>query len=80
MRSLGAGRGSSVNCDVKDTLSHAFERGTRTFADAVTDLNQKRSQTDNAEYNRLRIAADMARINSENTRLALDRHIAEHGC
>jgi hypothetical protein len=69
-----------VNCELKDTLSHAFERGTWAFADAVTDLNQRRSQTDNAEYNRLRMAADMARINSENVRLALDRHIAEHGC
>jgi len=80
MRFLGTGRGSSVNCEVENTLSHAFERATRAFADAVTDLNQKRSQTDTAEYNRLRIAADMARINSENARLALDRHIVEHGC
>jgi hypothetical protein len=69
-----------VNCEIKNTLSQAFERSTREFADSVTYLNQKRSQTDSAEYNRYRVAADMARLNSENARLALDRHIGEHGC
>jgi hypothetical protein len=69
-----------VNCEIKDTLSQAFERGTREFADAVAYLNQQRSQTDTAEYNSFRVAADMARLNSEHARLALDRHITEHGC
>ena len=69
-----------MNCEVRNTLSHAVERSTRAFADAGTYLNQQRSQTDSAEYIRFKVAADMARTNSESARLALDRHIAEHGC
>jgi len=69
-----------VNCEIKDTLSQACERSTREFADAVTFLNQQRSQTDTAEHNSFRVAAGMARFNSENARLTLDRHIVEQGC
>jgi hypothetical protein len=61
-------------------MSKAFESTTRAFGDAVAQLNEQRSTTNGEEYKRLRIAADVARMKSEEARLTLDRHIVDHGC
>ena len=61
-------------------MSQAFESTTLAFRDAVAQLNEQRSTTNGEAYKRLRIAADLARMKSEEARLTLDQHIVEHGC
>jgi hypothetical protein len=42
----------------------------------LTELQQKMGTSPKAEYNRMQLLVDEARIQSEQARLALERHIA----
>lgn len=67
-------------CSKKTQLLADYQSATARFSLAVTDLNEKMGVSPKSEYDRLRMAADDARMKSEEARLALERHTAEHGC
>ena len=57
-----------------------YEAATGKFSSAVTELRHKMGTVLKAEYDRLDRAANEARVKSEQARLALEEHIAAHGC
>jgi hypothetical protein len=69
-----------MTCDEKAKLMKTYELTTAEFSEAVTDLRQRMGTVTQSEYNRLSHLADDARLKSEAARLALERHVAEHGC
>jgi len=53
---------------------------TKKFANAVSDLHQRMGTSPKLEYERLQRVSDDARVKSEQTRIALETHIAAHEC
>lgn len=69
-----------MDCKHKEHLAREYEAATNNFAAAVTELQHKTGISQKAEYERLQRLSDEARVKSEQARLALEQHIAEHGC
>jgi len=69
-----------MNCEEKSRLATEYESSTAKFSEAVTDLRKKTGTSAKEEYQRLDRAANEARVKSEQARLALEQHIAAHGC
>ena len=67
-------------CEEKARLASEYRQTARKYADAVDALNKKMGTSAKAEYERLARVADEARVKSEQSRLALEQHIAEHNC
>jgi len=67
-------------CEEKTRLALEYQTSSQKYADAVADLNKKMGTSAKAEYERLSRAADEARVKSEQSRLALEQHIAAHNC
>jgi hypothetical protein len=67
-------------CEEKTRLVSEFEAATKKFAEAVTELQHKMGTSPRTEYERLSRATDEARVKSEQARLALEQHVAAHGC
>ena len=69
-----------MSCKEKDRLVSEYEATTVHFSEAVAELNDKIGTMPKEEYQRLDRAADEHRMKSEQARLALEQHIAAHGC
>ncbi len=69
-----------MNCEIKVRLTEQFETATGLFSEAVTGLRRKIGTSTKEDYERLARATNDARLKSEQARLALEEHIAEHGC
>jgi DNA-binding Lrp family transcriptional regulator len=67
-------------CEEKARLLAEYETTTKDFAASITDLQRKIGTSPKTEYDRLQRATDEARLKSEQARLALERHVAAHGC
>jgi hypothetical protein len=67
-------------CGEKILLMSDYETATATFSAAVARLRRNMGTVPRAEYERLDRAANEARVKSEQARLAIERHIASHGC
>lgn len=67
-------------CEEKTRLVSEFEAATTKFAEAVTELQRKTGTSQKNDYERLSHATVEARVKSEQARLALEQHIAAHGC
>jgi hypothetical protein len=67
-------------CEEKQRLLAEYQVTTQKFADAVSELHRKIGTSPLPEYQGLQRAADEARLESEQARLALERHVALHGC
>jgi len=70
----------SQRCDVKVRLAAEYEAATALFSGAVTELQRRVGTSSKEEYDRLGRLANDARVKSEQARLALESHIAEHRC
>jgi hypothetical protein len=70
----------SQRCDVKARFASEYEAATAVFSQAVTELRRKVGTSSKEEYDRLGRLANDARVKSEQARLALESHIAEHRC
>jgi hypothetical protein len=69
-----------VSCTIKIRLTTKYETATALFSEAVTELRRNIGTSTKEEYDRLDRAANDARAKSEQARLALEQHIAEHRC
>jgi len=67
-------------CPEKDRLLKEYQVTTENFSGAVNDLQAHRATVSQEEYERLRRAAEEARLKSEQARLALESHTAAHRC
>lgn len=72
--------GVPQSCKEKTRLATEYEIVTTKFSDAVAELRRKMGVSTREEYERLDCAANEARVKSEQARLALEQHIAGHGC
>jgi hypothetical protein len=67
-------------CETKAHLVREYETATAAFSEAVAELRRNLGTITKAEYDKLDRASNEARVKSEQARLALETHIAEHQC
>jgi hypothetical protein len=67
-------------CEEKVRLMSEYETATARFSAAVGELRREMGTVRKAEYERLDRVANEARVKSEHARLAVEQHIAAHGC
>jgi hypothetical protein len=67
-------------CAEKQRLLQVYEVQTTAFATAVGSLNRRMGTVSKVEYGELCRAVEEARLTSEHARLALEEHVANHGC
>jgi hypothetical protein len=69
-----------VKCEEKTRLAMEYKAATFSFSEAVKELHRKIGTSPKEEYERLERISNEARVKSEQTRLALEQHIAAHRC
>ena len=69
-----------MDCEVKIRLTSQYEEATTLFSEAVTELRRKIGISTREDYEQLGRRTNDARVKSEQARLALEQHIAEHRC
>jgi hypothetical protein len=67
-------------CDDKTRLTMEYHDATKKISKCVTDLNKRMGNSSKEEYERLQHASEEGRVHSEEARLALEKHLAAHGC
>ena len=67
-------------CDHKAELILQYTRSTREYAEAVAYLQLTMETLSRDDYRKLSAYVEKIRGASEAARLALDQHVAEHGC
>jgi hypothetical protein len=72
--------GSPMSCEEKARLARDYDDATQAFSNAVQELRRKIGTSPKDEYQRLERISNEARVKSEQTRLALEQHIATHCC
>jgi hypothetical protein len=68
------------NCLEKIRLAKEYDLATAFFSEAVKELHRRMGTSPKEEYGRLDRAANEARVKSEQSRLALEQHVAAHDC
>jgi hypothetical protein len=68
------------HCVEKLRLAREYQMAASAFSAAVKELQQKIGTSPREEYARLDRVANDARVKCEYARLALEQHIAAHGC
>jgi hypothetical protein len=69
-----------MRCEIQIRLTSDYEAATTLFSEAVTELRRRIGTSAKEEYDRLTWAANDARVKSEQARLALEQHLADHRC
>ena len=69
-----------MTCDEKGRLLKQYDDATLAFYNAVQELRRGIGTSLKEEYERLERISNEARVKSEQTRLALEQHIADHRC
>jgi len=69
-----------VRCEVKRSLLDAYDTETAAFAASVSLLHQKLGTSSKDQYEALRRSVEVARVRSEQARLALEAHTLQHRC
>jgi hypothetical protein len=72
--------GFPMTCDEKARLVRQYDDATLAFSNAVQELRRRIGTSVKDEYERLERISNEARVKSEQTRLALEQHIATHRC
>lgn len=57
-----------------------YDAATSKFSEAVKELHRRMGTSPKEEHDRLERASSVARVRSEQARLALEQHIAAHRC
>ena len=69
-----------MGCELKIRLASEYEAATAEFSRTVGELRRKIGTSTKEEYEQLSRLANDARRKSEQARLALEQHTAEHRC
>ena len=67
-------------CDRHGELLSAYQKAVALFSTTLDALQAARSTASKAEYDRMRNYVEQTRLISEDARMDLERHVAEHGC
>jgi hypothetical protein len=67
-------------CEEKARLVRKYNVATAGFSETVKELHWRIGTSPKEEYTRLMQISNEARVQSEQARLALEKHIAAHGC
>ena len=67
-------------CEEKDRLSRAYSFAASDYFRAVSLLSKRTGVMRRQDYEEIRQYAEKMRTLVEQARIALERHIAEHGC
>jgi hypothetical protein len=67
-------------CEEKARMVKEYDAATAAFSEAVKQLHQRIGTSPKEEYQRRERISSEARVQSEQARLALEKHIATHGC
>jgi len=67
-------------CPEKANLLNEYDTAAAEFSRTVTVLNRRMGIMSREDYVRILRFSEQARIRSEQARLALERHVNEHGC
>jgi hypothetical protein len=67
-------------CEEKDHLSRAYGFAASDYVRAAALLNKRTGVMSKQDYEEIRTYAEKVRDLAEQARIALERHIAEHGC
>ena len=70
----------SLECDEKVRLLNGYRLGAQEFLTSITELQNRLGTVPKREYERLRRVTETNRMKSEQARLELERHLADHGC
>jgi hypothetical protein len=77
---MASSMAAETACDEKNRLLRAYSFATSDFIRAVTVLHQRSGVMSKEDYEGIRRYADKTRELTEEARIALERHTAEHGC
>ena len=80
MTSPAVQRQPEKDCEQKALSIHEYRSATEEYIRTVSMLNHSRSLLSKAEFDGILIFIEKARARTEAAYLALDQHIAEHGC
>jgi hypothetical protein len=69
-----------MSCEEKARLGRIYHVGTAGCSETVKELHRRMGTSPKEEYIRLTQISSEARLRSEQARLALEQHIADHGC
>ena len=69
-----------MSCEEKARLGRIYHVATAGFSETVKELHRRMGTSPKEEYIRLTQISSEARLRSEQARLALEQHIAVHGC
>jgi hypothetical protein len=69
-----------MSCEVKVRLASEYEAVTAAFSRAVAELRRNIGTSTKEQYENLSRLSNDARVKSEQARLALEQHTAEHRC
>jgi hypothetical protein len=67
-------------CKEKVSLLDAYKIATAAYARAVRELQKNIGTSGRSAYEDLRRIMDDARIQSESSRIELEKHVRAHGC
>lgn len=67
-----------MSCKVKARLASEYEEATAAFSEAVAELRRNIVTLTKEEYEQFGRRANDARVKSEQPRLVLEQHTAEH--
>ena len=67
-------------CPVKERLIQKYNDATKNYSRALNTLRAKMGTSSKPQYQQMLQESEEARERSEQARLALQRHVSEHGC
>jgi hypothetical protein len=69
-----------TDCPEKTRLLNEYSEATQKFSESVSVLQTRMGTVPKNEYDRLVRLSETHRVRSEQARLDMERHIADHGC
>jgi hypothetical protein len=67
-------------CERHWELLEAYQKAVALFSTTLDALQLSRATVKKVEYDRMRNYVEQTRLISEDARMDLERHVAEHGC
>lgn len=69
-----------MQCAEKERLMKEYSSAAQGYSDSVAELQQKTGTSQKKEYDRLTRITTETRVKAEQARLAVESHVAAHGC
>ena len=67
-------------CEQKQRLLHKYETAVSEYSRSVSVLKNRLGVLEREEYVRIQRFTEEARVRAEEARIALEKHVQQHGC